>query len=47
MNDNQIKYDEKYLAEKLQEANKLWLGFVSQFLFASDLHKDADKYMVG
>jgi len=47
MNDNQIKYSEEYLAEKLEEANRLWLDFVSQYLFASDLHKDADKYMVG
>lgn len=47
MNDNQFKYDEEYLAKKLEEANRLWLEFVSQYLFASDLHKGAHKYMIG
>ena len=46
MNDNQFKYDEEYLAKKLGEANRLWLEFVSQFLFGSDLHKNADMYII-
>jgi len=46
MNDNQIKYSEEYLAGKLEEANRLWLDFVSQYLFASDLHKEATKHMI-